>query len=218
MKSLCDGQQTAPWSLSPAHPYSGRNFCVEGRVDTQPHPRPHAPRSIVQGFKECDFVDSTLNDIEDMLLLKSLIYQKESKMSMGVESYQKKLNITKPQKDFPRISAKELYTPSFDPPGVFYEDLSHQKRLMRTDELYKFSDGMLKKFHDTLHHRLFNFQFGYNKDMLRRRWSDVDKKRSGSMVDLIDKHMLERRILRNLESLVGARELKMDYRLMQRTV
>ncbi|GJV57687.1 hypothetical protein Tco_1458692 [Tanacetum coccineum] len=38
------------------------------------------------------------------------------------------------------------------------------------------------------------------------------------MVDLIDKQMLERRIIRNLERLVGERELEMDYRLMQRTV
>ncbi|GJT71487.1 hypothetical protein Tco_1030773 [Tanacetum coccineum] len=54
--------------------------------------------------------------------------------------------------------------------------------------------------------------------MLRRKWSDTDKRRSGIMVDLIDKQMLERRILRNLERLVGAREPEMDYRLMQRTV
>ncbi|GKG30733.1 hypothetical protein Tco_0423221, partial [Tanacetum coccineum] len=106
----------------------------------------------------------------------------------SVESYQKKLNITKPQKDFPTISAKEPYTPSFDPPGVVYEDLSNQKRLMRADELYK------------------------------RKWSDSDKRRSGIMVDLIDKLMLERRIIRNLERLVGARALETDYKLMQRTV
>ncbi|GJW39057.1 hypothetical protein Tco_0064902 [Tanacetum coccineum] len=53
--------------------------------------------------------------------------------------------------------------------------------------------------------------------MPRRKWSNLDKRRSGIMVDLIDKQMLERRILRNLERLVGARELEMDYRLMQRT-
>ncbi|GKB07330.1 hypothetical protein Tco_0835614 [Tanacetum coccineum] len=39
------------------------------------------------------------------------------------------------------ISAKELYTPSYKPPGVFYEDLYYQKRPIRDDELYKFSDG-----------------------------------------------------------------------------
>ncbi|GJQ92928.1 putative reverse transcriptase domain-containing protein [Tanacetum coccineum] len=53
--------------------------------------------------------------------------------------------------------------------------------------------------------------------MPRRNWSDSDKRRLGIMVDLINKQMLERWILRNLERLVGARELEMDYRLMKRT-
>ncbi|GJU78615.1 hypothetical protein Tco_1275685 [Tanacetum coccineum] len=169
-------------------------------------------------FKEGNFVNLHLNDIEDMLLLvfqhklfhldgevivdlavalrmftRSLIIKKRVEdVQLGVESYQKKLNITKPQKDFLGISAKELYTTLFDPPGV--------------------------KVRDTLHHRLLNFQFGYNKDMPRRKWSDMDKRRLGITVDFIDKQMLERRILRNLERLVGARELEIDYRLMQRTV
>ncbi|GJV09995.1 hypothetical protein Tco_1351536 [Tanacetum coccineum] len=164
-------------------------------------------------FKYGDFVNLHLNDIEEMLLLivqrklfnlegevivdlavalrmftRSLIVKRRVKdVQLGVESYQKKLNITKPQKDFPGISAKELYTPSFDPPEVINEDLSHQKRLMRANELYKFSDGTLKKVRDTLHHRLLNFQFGYNKDMPRRKWSTADKKRAGIMVDFIDK-------------------------------
>ncbi|GJR81618.1 hypothetical protein Tco_0152403 [Tanacetum coccineum] len=54
--------------------------------------------------------------------------------------------------------------------------------------------------------------------MPRRKWSDSNKIGSGIMVDLIDKQMLKRRIFRNLKRLVGARELEMDYRLMQRTV
>ncbi|GJR90384.1 hypothetical protein Tco_0214395 [Tanacetum coccineum] len=91
-------------------------------------------------FKEGDFITLHLNDIEDMLLLvvqhklfhlvgdvivdlavalrmftRSLIIKKRVKdVQLGVESYQEKLNITKPPKDFPRISAKEPYTPSFD--------------------------------------------------------------------------------------------------------
>ncbi|GJV90202.1 hypothetical protein Tco_1538015 [Tanacetum coccineum] len=134
-------------------------------------------------FKEGEFVNLHLNDIEDMLLLvvqhkqfhldgevimelavalrmftRSLIIKKRVKdVQLGVESYQKKLNITKPQKDFLVISAKELYTPSFDPPGVVCAELSNQKRLMRADELYKFSNGTIKKVCDTLQHRLLNF-------------------------------------------------------------
>ncbi|GJR77787.1 hypothetical protein Tco_0090152 [Tanacetum coccineum] len=120
------------------------------------------------------------------------------------ESYQKKLNITKPQKDFPGISAKELYTLSFDPPGVVYEDLNKKKRVMRADEIYKFSDGTLKLLRDELHHRILNFRLGYNKEMSRRKWSATDKSWSELMVELIDKKMRERQIIRNLERLVGA--------------
>ncbi|GJZ18045.1 hypothetical protein Tco_0554168 [Tanacetum coccineum] len=61
------------------------------------------------------------------------------------ESYQKNLNITPPQQTFPKIDFKELYTPPYKPPGVIYKELVKQIRVMRADELYKFSDGKLKK-------------------------------------------------------------------------
>nr|GEU48363.1 copia protein [Tanacetum cinerariifolium] len=57
-------------------------------------------------------------------------------LQLGVESYQKKLNITKPQKNFPEIKFKEPYTPSYNPPGIIYEDLNKQKRVLQADELY----------------------------------------------------------------------------------
>ncbi|GKC93507.1 hypothetical protein Tco_1158949 [Tanacetum coccineum] len=87
-------------------------------------------------FKEGDFINLHLNNIEDMLLLvvqhklfhldgdaivdlavalrmftrRIIIQKRVEDVQLGVESYQKKLNITKPQKDFPTISAKEPYT------------------------------------------------------------------------------------------------------------
>ncbi|GKC05061.1 hypothetical protein Tco_0996671 [Tanacetum coccineum] len=172
-------------------------------------------------FKEGDFINLHLNDIKDMLLLvvqhklfhldgnvivdlavalrmftRRIVIQKLVKdVQLGVESYQRKLNITKTQKDFPTISAKELYTLSFDLPGVVYEDSSNRKRLM-----------------------LRNFRLRYNKGRPNRKWSAKDQRRSGMMVKLIEEQLLERRIMRNLERLVGVRELEMDYRLMQRIV
>ncbi|GJV85100.1 hypothetical protein Tco_1524998 [Tanacetum coccineum] len=100
-------------------------------------------------FKEGDFVDLHLNDIEDMLLLsvqhklfhldgnvivdfivaigmftRSLILKRRVEdLQLGVVSYQKKLNITKPQKTFLEIEFKEPYTPAYGPPGIVYEDL-----------------------------------------------------------------------------------------------
>ncbi|GKD41251.1 hypothetical protein Tco_1261458, partial [Tanacetum coccineum] len=145
-------------------------------------------------FKEGDFLRLHLNDIEDMLLLhvqnklfnlegekivdlavalhmftRSLVIKKRVEdVQLGVKSYQKKLNITKPQKEFPRISYKEAYTTTYDPNGVVYLDSRNRKRLMRADELYKFSDGTFKSVHETLHYRLLNFKLGYNTDMRKR--------------------------------------------------
>ncbi|GJX78859.1 hypothetical protein Tco_0327008 [Tanacetum coccineum] len=96
-------------------------------------------------FKEGDFVDLYLNDIEDMLLLKSRHQKACRGLQLGVESYQKKFNITAPQKTFLEIDFKDLYTLSYNPPGVIYEDLNKMKRVMRANELYKFSNGTLKK-------------------------------------------------------------------------
>ncbi|GJU59010.1 hypothetical protein Tco_1236776 [Tanacetum coccineum] len=146
-------------------------------------------------FKEGDFLNLHLNDTEDMILL--VVQHKLFHLDGEVIVY----------------LAMALH--------MFIRSLIIKKRVkdvQLADELYKFSDRTLKKVRDTLHPRLRNFRLGYNDDMPRRKWSAMDQKPLGIMVDLIDKKMMERRILRNLERLVGAKELEMEYRLMQRVV
>ncbi|GJZ63172.1 hypothetical protein Tco_0619593 [Tanacetum coccineum] len=124
-------------------------------------------------FKEGDFVDLHLNDIEDILLL--VVQHKLFRLNeSGIQT-------------FPEIKFKELYTSSYKPPGVIYEDLVKQKWVMWADELYKFSDGTLKKVRDKLRHRIPDFRLGYNDEMSIRKWTAIDKKRSELMVELIDK-------------------------------
>ncbi|GJV29693.1 hypothetical protein Tco_1386141 [Tanacetum coccineum] len=120
-------------------------------------------------------------------------------LQLGVESYQKKLNITKSQKTFLEIEFKEPYTPSYDLPGSVDEDLNKQKRVLRVDKLYKFSDGTLKSVRNEIHHRVVDFCLDYNKDVPTRKWMVVDQKRSGLMIELIDKQLREREIIRNLD-------------------
>ncbi|GJW37081.1 hypothetical protein Tco_0060001 [Tanacetum coccineum] len=141
-------------------------------------------------FREADFSSLHLNDIEDMFLLyvqhkihnltgdeiialvnalhmfsRSIVIQRRVEdVQLGVESYQKKLNITRPQTSYDGISFKEPYTIIYKPRGVVYLNKSKWKRLMRADELYKFSDGALKSVHDMLN----NFVLGYNHDMPKR--------------------------------------------------
>nr|GEW91364.1 hypothetical protein [Tanacetum cinerariifolium] len=95
-------------------------------------------------FKEGDFSDLHLNDIEDMLLLiaQNKLFNLDD-VQVGAESYQRNLNLTKPQRSCLHISVKEPYTPNNDPPGIIYEDKSKKKRLMRVDEIHKFCDKTL---------------------------------------------------------------------------
>nr|GEV34997.1 hypothetical protein [Tanacetum cinerariifolium] len=85
--------------------------------------------------------------------------------------------------------------------GIVYKDLNKQKRVLRTHELYKFSDGTLKSIRVEIHHRVLDFCLDYNTEMPTRKWTAVDRKRPGLMIELIDKRLREREIIRNLERL-----------------
>ncbi|GJZ66927.1 hypothetical protein Tco_0630167 [Tanacetum coccineum] len=143
-------------------------------------------------FKEGDFLKLHLNDIKDMLLLhvqnklfnldgddivnlavalrmftrRIVILKRVKDVRLGVESYQKRLNITSPQKEFLGISAKEPYTTSYNLKGVVYLNSRKHNIFIRADELYKFSD---------INYRLLNSKLGYNKDMPRRKWTENDQ-------------------------------------------
>ncbi|GKD47675.1 hypothetical protein Tco_1276651 [Tanacetum coccineum] len=105
-----------------------------------------------------------INDIEDMLILvvqnwltnlsgdnvadfsialrRSLVIQKRVEdLQLGVKSYQKKINVTKPDTTRPDLRKRHPYTPYKDPQGFIYVDDYKRNRLMRSDELYKFSEG-----------------------------------------------------------------------------
>nr|GEX11022.1 hypothetical protein [Tanacetum cinerariifolium] len=120
-------------SVKKLHRYSHLEEIVVKRADRQ-----------LYNFKQCDFMDLHLNDIEDILFftvqhklfhpngsdivnfivalrmfIRSLIIKcRVEDLQLGVKSYQKKLNITVPQKTFPEIEFKKLYTLSYKPPEV----------------------------------------------------------------------------------------------------
>nr|GFB05837.1 hypothetical protein [Tanacetum cinerariifolium] len=110
-------------------------------------------------FKEGDFKRLCLQDIEDMLLLlvqgklsnltvkerfafnvslrmftrSIVIHRRVEDLQLGVESYQKRLNLTKPDT---------------------YRSNLKRREAMRIDKLYKFSDGMLNDVRNALDDRL----------------------------------------------------------------
>nr|GEU89316.1 hypothetical protein [Tanacetum cinerariifolium] len=81
----------------------------------------------------------------------SVVIQRRVKdLQLGVKSYQKKINVTKPETKRPDIKKKDPYTPYQDPQGFIYVDTLRRNRLMRLNELYKFSDGTLTRLRSLL--------------------------------------------------------------------
>ncbi|GKA13108.1 hypothetical protein Tco_0692654 [Tanacetum coccineum] len=113
-------------------------------------------------FMEGDFPRLHMNDINDMLLLvtqnklNNLDDNVIVHLAVGLH-----INVD--------VSRRAPYTTLSEPQGVTYEDMLKRKRLMRTKELYKFSDGILTLVCNTLDQMLKNLKLGYNKDMKRRK-------------------------------------------------
>ncbi|GJS05350.1 hypothetical protein Tco_0321858 [Tanacetum coccineum] len=167
-------------------------------------------------FKEGDFPRLHLHDIEDMLLLlvqkklsnlerdvifdigmalrmftrRIVILKRVEDLQLGVESYQKKLNITKPETFRSDISNRIPYTAYSNPQGIIYEDK------------YKRNSAS-------------NLRMDY---LPKRRWINLDRKRSRIMIKAIDKLLLERRLMKSLEEFVGGIDYEEDLRLLERTV
>nr|GEX92019.1 hypothetical protein [Tanacetum cinerariifolium] len=166
-------------------------------------------------FKEGNFKRLRIQDIEDMLLL--LVQGKLTNLTveecfafnrrvedlqLGVESYQKKLNLTKPDSYRYDLKCKEAYTAYSNPRGFIYQNKEKRNRLIRIDELHKFSDGTLTDVRTALDDRLKGIRMQYLPQSI---WRRSDKDKAAAMIQDIDKRLKTRRIMRSLERFVGGR-------------
>ncbi|GJZ88494.1 hypothetical protein Tco_0660276 [Tanacetum coccineum] len=108
-----------------------------------------------------------------------VIQRRVEDLQLGVESYQKKLNLTKPDTYRSNLRNKTTYTSYSDPQGIIYVDQNMRKRLMRTNELHKFSDGTLIDVRSALYDIAAGIRMEY---LPMRKWSNFDKKRARVMV------------------------------------
>nr|GEY64262.1 hypothetical protein [Tanacetum cinerariifolium] len=192
-------------------------------------------------FKEGDFKRIRLQDIEDILLLlvqgkltnltveerfafnvslrmftRSVVIQRRVEdLQLSVESYQKKLNLTKPDTYMADLKRKEAYTAYSNPRGFIYQNKDKKNRLMRIDELHKFNDGALTDVHTALDDRLKGILMQYLPQII---WRRIDKDRAAAMIQAIDKRLKTRRVMRSLERFVGGRLYEGDFRMLQRTI
>nr|GFB74452.1 hypothetical protein [Tanacetum cinerariifolium] len=94
--------------------------------------------------------------------------------------------------------------------------ISHKKnRLMRIDELHKFSDGTLNDVRNALDDRLKGIRMQY---LAQTIWRKGDKDRAAAIIQAIDKMLKTRMIMRSLERFVGGRLYEGDFWMLQRTI
>ncbi|GJR79766.1 hypothetical protein Tco_0150551 [Tanacetum coccineum] len=139
-------------------------------------------------FKEGDFNRLHIQDIEDMLLLlvqgkltnltveECLAFNVSLRMftrsvvipqgvwqdlQLGIQSYQKKLNLTKPNTYRSYLKRMEAYTAYSNLRGFIYHNKDKKNRLMCIDELHKFSDGTLNDVQTALDDLLKGIRMKY---------------------------------------------------------
>nr|GEZ39066.1 hypothetical protein [Tanacetum cinerariifolium] len=115
-------------------------------------------------------------------------------LQLGVESYQKRLNLTKPNTYRSDLKRQEAYTAYSNPRGFIYQNKDKKNRLMQIDELHKFSDETLNDVRNALNDRLKGIRMQY---LPQKIWRKGDKDRAAAMIQAIDKMLKTRRIMRS---------------------
>nr|GFB79123.1 hypothetical protein [Tanacetum cinerariifolium] len=82
-------------------------------------------------------------------------------LQLCVKSYQKKLNLTKLDTYRSDLERKKAYTSYSNPKGFIYQNKDKQNRLMRINELHKFSDSTLNDVWTALDDRLKGIRMQY---------------------------------------------------------
>nr|GEV06846.1 hypothetical protein [Tanacetum cinerariifolium] len=124
-----------------------------------------------------------------MFTRRIMIQKRVEDLQLGVESYQKKLNIFRPMTHKTKITDLKPYSA--------YSNL--KASYMWTNMAN-------------------NLEMGYTSVMPRKRWSSLDKKRSHILIKDIDRQLLDRRLMRSLEKFVGGRYYEKDLGLLHRTL
>ncbi|GJT50898.1 hypothetical protein Tco_0977055 [Tanacetum coccineum] len=109
-----------------------------------------------------------------------------------------------------RVEDLQLGVESF-----IYQNKDKKNRLVRIDELYKFSDGTLNDVWSALDDILKRIQMEYLPQIV---WRNVDRERAGAMNQAIDRQLRNIRLLRSLENFIGGGLYGGDLRLLVRTI
>ncbi|GKB66287.1 hypothetical protein Tco_0927699, partial [Tanacetum coccineum] len=136
-------------------------------------------------------------------------------LQLGIKSYQKKLNLTKSDTYRSDLKRKIPYTSYSNPKGFIYQNKARKNRLMRIEELHKFSDGTLNDVRSAFDDILKRIRMEYLPQTV---WRNVDRERVGVMIQAIDRQLRNIRLMRSLEKFIGGRLYGGNLWLLERTI
>ncbi|GKE52976.1 hypothetical protein Tco_1488132 [Tanacetum coccineum] len=98
---------------------------------------------------------------------------------------------------------------------IAFNHKDKKSRLMRIDELHKFSDGTLNDVWIAFNDHLKGIRMKYLPQTI---WRQSNRDKVAAMIQAIDKQLKTRRIMRSLEKFFGGRPYEGDFWLLQRTI
>jgi hypothetical protein len=148
--------------------------------------------------------DMQLAFITALLIFMRHIVMKErvEDLQLGVESYQKKLNLKKPNLyNIPNLQHESQYTlikhPAF---GFIYRSFNRRNCFMAYDEIHKFCDKTLKFVRDGIKSRLDDIALYKSK-----RWNTDEARQARRFITRIENRLKRRDQIRRFESYLGGR-------------
>ncbi|GJZ21297.1 hypothetical protein Tco_0558336 [Tanacetum coccineum] len=122
-----------------------------------------------------------------MFIRRTVIKNRVEDIQLGVESYQRTLNLTKPTMFFEGIDQKIPFTMTAMHKGVVYLNQYNIKSLTNLSEVKKFNDGTLVKIQENLIDMLSKNKLDSgNKRLKGKDWIDYDVRSSREMLKKID--------------------------------
>nr|GEW74449.1 hypothetical protein [Tanacetum cinerariifolium] len=161
-------------------------YDISAKVDLQEHT-----------IAEKDFKNLHPSDFEDpnLLLMKGHL-DHLSVFQLGTKSYQTQLNLTKPRWDDTCYEFKHDYTIIESPQAVVFPVNNTKRKIIRFNEIYKFSDDTLTRILETLVsepgllvYRVKEFKIKQlNPVMNMSFWTQKDVTRSKEFIAAIERH------------------------------
>ena len=191
----------------------------------------------IYSFSEADFPDLSLNDIEDLYLIKlqgklqhlstdlqyafsaaichfirrTIIKERVEDLQLGVESYQQKLNLVEPIMFLENNRDAQYTMKKYPVFGFVYRSATHTIHFMSFHEIHKFCDDTLKNVRDGLVLRVRDHELKKST-----RWTHNELKQVMQFILKIERRLYRRDQIRRLESYVGGCP-PFPIRLYQRT-